>query len=187
MSSVTDSILRRVSSPKLCSPGPARSEVLKIVECATRAPDHGRLKPWKFVVVQGEGLEALGALFEKSLLSSTPEASEAKKTKTRSMPLRAPLIIVAIAKVTAEHKVPVIEQVAATAAAIQNMQLAAIDLGYGAMWRTGGMAYSEVVRAHFDLEAEDQIVGYLYLGTPVGEPKEIKPQEMSECVEFWDK
>lgn len=187
MSSLIETINQRVSSPKLGLPGPSRSEVMDLLACGVRAPDHGRLKPWRFVVVEGNGLEAMGEMFEASLLNANPEANDAKRAKTRAMPLRAPLIIVAIADVTVGHKVPVIEQIAATSAAIQNIQLAAVDMGFGAMWRTGDMAYSSVVRKHFGLKAEDQIVGYLYLGTPVGEPKEIKRQDLKECVEFWDK
>lgn len=187
MTDLINALQARVSSPKLTEPGPSRSDVETLLKCAVRAPDHGRLKPWRFVVVEGEGLVALGGLFEQALLAKDPSASEQKREKAKAMPLRSPMVIVVIANVTTSHKVPVVEQIAATAAAVQNMQLAAIEQGYGAMWRTGDMASSSVVKKHFSLEPEDQIVAYLYLGTPVGEPRAASTQDLAECVEFWDK
>ncbi len=185
MTNVVDALQARVSSPKLCEPGPTRSHVETLLHCAVRAPDHGRLKPWRFVVVEGEGRNALGELFEKALLAKNPDASELKRDKTKSMPLRAPMVIVAIANVTTSHKVPVMEQIIATGVAVQNMQLAAVELGYGAIWRTGDMATSSVVRNHFSLEPEDQIVGFLYVGTPVGEARPPVAQDLESCVEYW--
>lgn len=187
MTSIVDALQARVSSPKLCEPGPTRPDVEVMMRCAVRAPDHGRLKPWRFVVVEGEGRNALGELFERALLAKDADASEQKREKTKLMPLRAPLVIVAIANVTTSHKVPVMEQVIATGVAVQNMQLAAIELGYGAIWRTGDMASSSVARKHFELEPEDQIVGFLYVGTPVGEARSPVAQDLESCVEYWGK
>ncbi|OUS03702.1 hypothetical protein A9Q81_06945 [Gammaproteobacteria bacterium 42_54_T18] len=185
MTNVVDALQARVSSPKLSEPGPTRSHVETLLRCAVRAPDHGRLKPWRFIVVEGEGRSALGELFEKALLAKDANASEQKRDKTKLMPLRAPMVIVAIANVTTSHKVPVMEQVIATGVAVQNMQLAAVELGYGAIWRTGDMATSSVVRNHFALEPEDQIVGFLYVGTPVGEARSPVAQDLGSCVEYW--
>ena len=126
MTSIVDALQARVSSPKLCEPGPSKSHVETMVRCAVRAPDHGRLKPWRFVVVEGDGRVALGKLFERALLAKDADASEQKRDKTKLMPLRAPLVIVAIANVTTSHKVPAIEQVISTGVADQNMKLAAI-------------------------------------------------------------
>mgnify|MGYP000585215136 CR=1 FL=1 len=187
MTSIVDALQARVSSPKLCEPGPARHHVETLLRCAVRAPDHGRLKPWRFVVVEGEGRNALGELFERALLAKDADASEQKREKTKLMPLRAPLVVVAIANVTTSHKVPVMEQVIATGVAVQNMQLAAIELGYGAIWRTGDMASSSVVRKYFELEPEDQVVGFLYVGTPVGEARSPVAQDLESCVEYWGK
>ena len=187
MTDIITALQARVSSAKLTEPGPSASQVETLLKCAVRAPDHGRLKPWRVVVVQGNGLVALGELFEQALLAKDPDVSDQKREKAKAMPLRAPMVIVVIAKVTTSHKVPVLEQIAATAAAVQNMQLAAVEQGLGAMWRTGDMANSSVVKKHFNLEPEDQIMAYLYLGTPVGEPRAASVQDLAECVEFWDK
>ncbi len=185
MTNIIDALQARVSSPKLCEPGPTRPQVELMLRCAVRAPDHGRLKPWRFVVVEGGGRDALGELFEKALLAKDSGASEQKRDKARSMSLRAPMLVVAIANVTTSHKVPVMEQVIATGVAVQNMQLAALELGYGAIWRTGDMASSSVVRNYFTLEPEDQIVGFLYVGTPVGEARPPVVQDLGACVEYW--
>jgi nitroreductase len=95
------------------------------------------------------------------------------------------MIIVAIARVEKHPKVPAIEQIMAAACAVQNMQLALTSLGYGAMWRTGDLAFNADVADYFNLKAGDQIVGFLYVGTPQAYGKPPEKQQVSETTEFW--
>lgn len=181
MSSILNSMMERVSNPKLIAPCPTRDELEVMFRCAVRAPDHCRLRPWRFLVLEGNALEQLGQAFE----ASEPGADQAKRQRLSSMPLRAPMIIVTIATLDWEHKkVPVWEQQVAVGIATQHLQLAAKELGYGTMWRTGDMTEMEPVRSHLGVADNEQIIGFLYTGTVDGEPKSAELQSLDGIVEY---
>lgn len=181
MSDLLQSIMNRVSNPRLMEPAPNRQELETLFKCAVRAPDHGRLRPWRFVVLQGEALDRLGAAF----VATQPDADTAKQNRLRAMPRRAPMIIVAIASTNPDHpKVPVWEQKVAVGAAVQNIQLAAQELGYGTMWRTGEITEAAAVKAHLNMGENEHIVAFLYIGTVEGEPRKPEFQDLSQVVEF---
>lgn len=159
-----EGIQSRTSALKLVEPAPPRADIERIVKAGTRAPDHGRLRPWRFVVLEGDARKKLGAAMAEVLQAKAPAATQAQLDAEAAKPLRAPAIVVVAAKI-AKGKIPEIEQVTAVAAALQNMFLASHALGYGAMWKTGAAAYAATVKALFDLAPEDHIVGFLYLGT----------------------
>jgi nitroreductase len=154
----------RTSAVKLAEPGPTREHLETIMRAGARAPDHGRLKPWRFVVLEGAAREKLGAQMAEMLRAKVPSADQAQLDAERGKVLRAPTIVVVAARIT-KGKIPEIEQVLAVGAAVQNMFLAAQALGYGAMWKTGAAAYDAKVKATLGLAAEDHIVALLYLGT----------------------
>ena len=154
----------RQSAGKLQDPGPDDMELAEIYRSAVSAPDHGRLRPWRFVVIREEARERFGELMAKILKSKRPETSPEMLERERAKPLRAPLIVVVAARVQA-GKIPEIEQVLAVGAAAQNIMLAAHALGYGAMWKTGPAAYSNNVKRMLGLQEDDHIVALLYLGT----------------------
>jgi nitroreductase len=116
------------------------------------------------VLQSAEARQQLGHALGEMLKERMPMATEEQLNAERGKPLRAPAIIVVAAKIT-KGKIPEIEQVAAVAAAVQNMFLAANALGYGAMWKTGGGAYNANIKACLGLAPEDHIVALLYLGT----------------------
>lgn len=179
---VSEVIKRRRSTPKLAGVAPSREVVEKLVEGALAAPDHGRLKPWRFIEVRDEARVRLGEIFLDSERRVAPDLDEARRKKILSMPMRAPLILIVVAKVTLDHKVPVIEQVVSAGAAVQNMLLVAEELGVGAMWRTGGMAYTPGVKKSLGLKLEDEIVGYLYLGEAQVKPRPRDPLKVSDYL-----
>jgi nitroreductase len=155
----------RSSAVRLTEPAPSRSDIERILEAAVRAPDHGRLAPARFVVLQGQGLERLGealaAAFQRKNPAATAEQLEAERKKAR----RAPVVIVIAARANREHKVPVIEQMSSVAAGVQNMFLTAHALGFGVMWKTGAAAYDSQINTALGLLADDQVVAFLHLGT----------------------
>lgn len=157
-------IVSRTSALKLGAPAPSREHIEQIIRAGTRAPDHGRLRPWRFIVLEGVARLRLGDAMAAMLKAKLPEAQEAQIEAERGKPMRAPAIIVVAAKIV-KSKIPEIEQVTAVAAAVQNMFLAANALGYGAMWKTGGVAYDPNIKSMFGLAAEDHIVALLYVGT----------------------
>ncbi|MBV1914128.1 MAG: nitroreductase [Pseudomonadales bacterium] len=184
--SAIQTIRNRRSSPKLTTPAPTSDQLNLILESALCAPDHGRLQPWKFLVIEGEARIALGDLYLKAALEESPDLSEQRQQRIKAMPLRAPLVVVAATRPVEGHKVPVLEQMIATGAAVQNMLLAAEDLGYGAMWRTGEMAYKSIVKTGLGLDEADEIIAYLYLGTAVLEPSPRVLEPLENYCKQWD-
>jgi nitroreductase len=137
-----------------------------MLACAVRAPDHGRLRPWRFVVVREAERARFGELLAEHLKRTQPQASAQAVERERDKALRAPLIIVVAARVNpAISKIPEIEQTLSAGAAAQNIMLAAFALGFNVMWKTGGAAYDAAVKRALGLEPTDAIVGFLYVGT----------------------
>ena len=128
-----------------------------------RVPDHGGLTPWHFDIASGIGLDRLSQIFKSVAINSG--ADEAKIEKAANMPFRAPLIIIVSTRYQTHEKVPEIEQAIAAGCAVHAMQMAATALGYGAMWRTGAMSYDDNVKKALDIDANNSIVGFLYIGT----------------------
>lgn len=171
----------RKASPKLIEPIPTKDELAQIYQAALRAPDHGMLRPWRFLVVKGEARNKLGELFVEAMQPDTEE----KKNKLLKAPLRAPMIIIAVSTITEHPKVPAIEQITSTAAAVQNMSLAAHALGYASIWRTGPVAFSDEVKLKLDLNIRDEIVGLLYLGSSTYENLPIPTVNIDDHFEDW--
>ncbi|QLE97239.1 nitroreductase family protein [Neptunomonas phycophila] len=156
---------KRVSAPVLMEPGPNAEQLDSMLLAAQRAPDHGELKPWRFMLVEGEARHALGDLYVKAGKAANTMIDDEKVAKLQKMPLRAPAILVAIA-VTQEHpKVPEVEQIITAGCAAQGVIQAAYAMGLGAMWRTGEMAFDPTVKAGLGLQSHEHIVGFIYLGT----------------------
>ena len=163
-----EAILTRRTVPpvKMGPPGPDEADLRRILEAGAAAPDHGMLRPWRFLVVRGTGRAALGELFADFVRRSSPGVSPEEIEKQRTAPTRAPLILVVVADIQPNHpKIPPVEQVASAAAAAQNMLLAAHALGYAAKWATGRQAHDAGVKAGLGLAAHDEIMGFLYLGS----------------------
>lgn len=171
----------RVSITKLVSPAPSHLELLDVFKAAARAPDHGKLQPWRFLTISGVELNHLSDVFVESVCRSSPDASPAIFEKTKNMPFRAPMIIVAIAKCQEHVKVPRQEQIIACGAATQNMLNALFALNYGAVWRTGELAYDSYVKESLGLSPAEEIIGFIYVGTPVL-PIPAAPQVDAESI-----
>ena len=174
-----EAIQQRVSVPRLGGEAPRADVLQQIYKAALRVPDHGQLKPWRFLEISEDGLDQLGELFAKAKQAEDPEISARALVKARAKPLRAPLLVVVIASPTDHPKVPEIEQLLSAGAAAQNMLIASHALGVGAMWRTGGMAYDPVVREGLGIADHEHIIGYLYLGEPQGNLRtapELEPE-----------
>lgn len=159
-----EGIQSRTSPLKLSAPAPSAAHLEQIVRAATRAPDHGRLRPWRFAVFEGAAREKLGDAMANCLRSRVPNSPQEHLDAERGKAMRAPTIVVVGAKIS-KGKIPEIEQVNAVSAGVQNMLLAAHALGYGAMWKTGAAAYDPGVKALVGLAPEDHIVALVYLGT----------------------
>lgn len=180
-----EALHNRVSSPLLKAPAPNAEQLETLLKAASRAPDHKMLKPWRFLIIEGEGREVLGALLMKAAQASNPDIDDEGLAKARSKPMRAPMIIVAIATLNEHPKVPEVEQLITAGAAANNIVTAAFALGLGAYWRTGTPAFDETVKAGLGLSANEQIIGFIYLGTPDGRSRRLPEFDASECSRRW--
>jgi len=176
-------LLERHSVARLVTPAPQGAELDNILRAGLRAPDHGGLRPWRYLLVRGEGLIRLGELFARAARSDGDDGPQLDKAL--NAPGRAPLVIVAIASPKEHDKVPQIEQLLSTGCGVHAMQMAAQAQGFNGIWRTGKWAYHPLVKQGLGLAPDENIVGYLYLGTPGGEPPRRRPPEINDFVQEW--
>lgn len=154
----------RNSDGSLSDPAPSAEELAFAIQAGLTAPDHHRLQPWRFLTVQGDARIKMGEVLHQALVARG-ETDEDLLRKISAQPLRAPLILVCIVHPQVHPKVPVQEQILSTGAAVQNILLMIKALGYGAIWRTGAITESPVVKQAFGLAEQDIIVGFVYIGS----------------------
>lgn len=177
---VFETIKRRRSISKMTAQSPTRTQIEQILEAATHAPNHHKVEPWKFIVLAGKARNELGEIMAATLaekLASTEQTNaQAIIEKERNKPLRSPVLIVVAAEHATQPNILDIENIEATAAGVQNMLLAAEEMGLAAMWRTGDGVYDLNIKKWLGLVPEDHIVAFLYLGYPAIEGQERRPQ-----------
>ncbi|MEJ7764582.1 MAG: nitroreductase family protein [Acidimicrobiales bacterium] len=183
-------LFARRSTGRLVAPAPARDDLQTILRAAAAAPDHERLRPFRFTVLEGADKDAFGQVladaYAARCVSAGVEVVGAKQEKDRTKLGRAPLVLVVSAVRRATAIVPWEEQLAAAAAAAQNACLAATALGYGSMWRTGEPSYDPNVKAALGLDAADAIVAWLYLGSyREGVPPEPNDPDLEGLLLPW--
>jgi len=162
-------IASRATPRQLGGETPSQIEIRALINCAVNAPDHGRVRPWRFLVIKDEGLAALGEVFA----AASGNAASASGDAARAKALRSPLLIVAIYSPRAETRISEFEQLLSVGAAVENCILAAGALGYGAMWKTGKLALASEVRSALGLTEHEQVAGFIHIGTASGaEPAE---------------
>ncbi|ALO34850.1 nitroreductase [Colwellia sp. MT41] len=192
-------LLQRQSTPMLTDPAPNKADLSTLLSAGMRVPDHAGLKPWHFHVISGAGLQRLSDLYvaattidlttKAGLLEGTSideDAFNEKIAKVAKMPFRAPMMIVISTQYVEHNKVPQQEQLIAAGCCAQAMQMAAFSLGYGAMWRTGDLAYNETVKTGLGLAAGNDIAGFLYLGTPTKAPHSKPAKDFQANVTYWN-
>lgn len=179
-------ITTRRSVGKVVEPGPDRDELEVLLGAAAAAPDHGLLKPWRVVVLRGAARERLGEAFATAHAQREPAADEAALAGSAGKPLRAPVLVAVLYEPRPSVKVPAWEQLAATAAAVQNLLLAAHARGWGAMWRTGWFVAAEPVRDALGAGPGEQVVAIVYLGTPGAPSAPARSRDLDTVVAWMD-
>jgi len=188
MNELLDILHNRASIPinQLAEPGPDDSQLADILRCGLSAPDHGRLRPWRFIVIRGEARKAFSNMLLDAARQQQPPLSEQKLQRIRDKPLQVPLILVIVATLTPDHpKVPEVEQALSAGAAAQQIQLGTTALGFGSVWLTGGSAYDPAVLKALGLIRSEQITGFIHIGTPtVDQPSRQRPALQDHLSEW---
>jgi len=176
---------QRVSTPRLTAPAPTPEQLDLLFNAAMRAADHGNMRPWRFLIVEGEGLARLGELFARVATANNPDITQSELDRCHAMAQRAPMIIISIARCRPNPKVPHIEQIIAAGAATQNLLNAAFATNVGAVWRTGDMAYDPAVKEGLGLTEGEEIIGFIYMGTPTVPPHAPREQNPADFFSAW--
>lgn len=179
-----DLLLNRRSASRLAAPAPSGEVLQNIINAGMRAPDHGALQPWRFVIAENEGLVRFSALLRAAAIKDGVD--EKAIEKATQAPLRAPQVITIIAACKESQKVPQWEQLLSAGCAVQAMQMAALAQGFNGIWRTGAWTDHADVRQAFQCGPNDKIVGFLYLGTPqLKSSTQIIPADSSAFVSYF--
>tara|TARA_B100001057_G_scaffold219553_1_gene219956 strand:+ start:7061 stop:7612 length:552 start_codon:yes stop_codon:yes gene_type:complete len=178
-----ENILNRVSARSLVEPHPSKKEMDIVYKAALRAPDHAWLRTSSFIEVKGESLNKLSNIFV-TYGKSVPDISDEVLDKYKNAPYRAPMIIILVNTFKEHPKVPAIEQKLSTATAAQNIMLALNAMKYSCIWRTGKMAFNELIQKELGLDNNQEILGYLYIGTESGEKKKIPNLDIDDFVSY---
>lgn len=178
-------LLNRTSCGQLVEPAPSAEQRQIMYRAASRAADHGSLRPWRFVEIEAEGLTALGELLAEATLARNPEATESLLASTKNKAKRAPLIVAAVACYSEHPKVPQWEQLVTAGAAAQNLINAAFAQGIGAYWRTGPLSESETVSRGLGLADNEKLIGFIYLGAPGISGKEAPGIDLDAYISAW--
>jgi nitroreductase len=177
---------RRSAKPReLVGPAPTSQELDRILTIAARVPDHGKLHPWRFIIVRDDQREAFGALLREALAEHDPCASIAHHEKEDEFAHYAGQLVVLVSAPAADHKIPVWEQELSCGAAGMNLLLAAHALGYVGGWVTGWRTYSEHVRQAFCGPGE-RIAAFIFIGHPSRELDERPRPALADVSRVWD-
>ncbi|MEO5641197.1 MAG: nitroreductase [Sphingomicrobium sp.] len=176
---------RRSGKPReMVAPGPTPAELDRILGIAARTPDHGKLFPWRLVIVPDDRRDALADLLLSALAVEDGDCLPAKREAAIEFAHQAPTLVVLVSAPIAGHKIPLWEQELSSGAVAMNLLTAATAIGYVGGWITGWPAYSPIVRAEL-CESGERIAGFIFLGSP-GRPLEERPRpDMSQIVRKW--
>jgi nitroreductase len=177
---------RSVPALYLREPGPSPQQIQAALDAALSAPDHGLLRPWRFVLITGEARARLAELFVRRMLERDPATPPAKLDKARRMPVSAPLVIAAGARILTQHKIPELEQLLASAAGVMNLLNVFHAQGYGAIWLTGANAYDPQIVQALGFAADERCLGFIYAGSIDPAYRALpRPSERDGAVRNW--
>jgi nitroreductase len=176
---------RRSGKPRdLVAPGPDEAQLAEICAIAARTPDHGKLAPWRFVIVGEEQRDAFAELVKRAYLAERPQAGRTELAAFDQFAQQAPALVVVLSSPKPESHIPLWEQELSAGAACMNLLHAAHAMGFAGGWLTGWAAYSEAVRDAFGA-APERIAGFVFIGTPSRALEERPRPDLAATVRKW--
>jgi nitroreductase len=175
---------RSVSAAAMTEPGPDRETLDEMLTIAARVPDHKKLAPWRFIVLQGETRAAFGERLAAIWAGIEPEASGVRLDTERGRFLRAPLVVAVVSSPKPHPACPEWEQVLSAGAACCNLLHAAEAMGFGGQWITEWYGFDEQVKAVFGLAEHERFAGFIYIGTPKEHPTDRERPDLAAVTSF---
>lgn len=172
---------RSVVAKMMSGPGPDTDSIKQILAAAMRVPDHGKLAPWRFIVLTGKDRERLGDLIAKALVDEN-ESSVSVAEKMKGYATQGPVLVVAVSRVVEHPVIPAWEQELSAGAACQNMLIAATALGFASQWLTGWSAFSPTVMGGLGLANNERIAGLMFFGNHGEQPTDRRRPVFEEQV-----
>ncbi len=176
---------RSVPARQLGEPAPDEATLGALLEAAIRVPDHGKLVPFRLILLRGEAKLRFGEKLAAVGMRNNPEMAGAKLEKERRRYTFAPLVIAVIVRINTDSKIPEIEQKLCTGSVAHNLLLGAHALGFGAQWLTGWAAYDRDAAAVLGLAAHEHVVGFVHIGTPQIEIPDRDRPALADVLETW--
>jgi nitroreductase len=178
-------LLTRQSHWPLAEPAPDNAQLRQIFDAALRAPDHGGLRPWRFVLIRGSARLKLGEVLVHLASSRSPDEPRSAHEHRANRALAAPVVIALVASITTRTKVPEVEQLLAVGAAAMNMLNAVHAMGFGGFWATGADSYEPGMHRALGLADTDRLLGFLFVGTPPEGTRAIGRPSSNAYVTEW--
>lgn len=177
---------RRSGKPRdMIAPGPDAEQMQRILAAAIRVPDHGKLAPWRFVVVPTDKRADLAKLLHRALEEQTGTARDTPYEAVEQFAHQAPALVVALFTPVRTSPIPVWEQELSTGAACMNLLTAAHTEGFVGGWLTGWASYSKMVCAAFGGGPDDHIAGFIFIGTPGRDLDERPRPDPATVLSVW--
>lgn len=168
----------------MMAPGPDASQLRAILEIAMRVPDHGKLNPWRFLIVDQDRRDALATLLADAYRAERATAGRIELASLEQFARQAPTLVVIVSTPSANSKIPVWEQELSAGAACMNLLTAASASGFVGGWLTGWPAYSHAVRDAFG-GPDDRIAGFVFIGSPGRDLEERPRPDYDRVVRHW--
>jgi len=176
---------RSVVANNLCEPGPNAGQLKQILTAGTRAPDHKKLCPWRFILFEGEARTAFGAVLAEACKRTEPDASDARLETEAARFQRAPVVIAVISHIMDNPAVPEWEQILSAGAVCQNILHGATALGFSGQWITEWYAFDDAIREALALQQNERIAGFIYVGSAREAPRERDRPDLDTIVTHW--
>ena len=177
---------RSVPSRQLGEPGPTAAQLDELLHAAIRAPDHGKLAPWRLLLVRGDARMRLGATLADLHSRKEPDIAPAALEKDRERFSHAPLIVAVIARIEDDHpKIPAQEQLLSAGCVAYNLLLGAHAQGFGAQWLTGWAAYDRDAAALLGLSRNERVIGFVHVGAAKEPAPERNRPAFADVVSEW--
>ncbi len=177
---------RRSGKPRdLVAPGPDAAQLEAMITIAARTPDHGKLAPWRFVIIPSEQRNRLADVIATAYLADRPQAARLEIESLEQFARQAPALVVILSSPRPDSHIPLWEQELSVGAAAMNLLHAAHAMGFAAGWLTGWASYSDAVRDAFGA-APERIAGFFFIGTPAKQLEERPRPDLGNIISIWN-